>query len=164
MKRFIWAIVCVILAAGMQGNLPGWLNIWGAKPDLVLVVLLAYSLAADPSFGASLGFLAGLIYGGSVGLCMGSFIVTRTITGFFAGFVTTRLFSENPVVPVLSAMGLTFVCEILFLFANPRPDAPLVMRKVAGECILNGIFTLLVYYLLRHMESRRKLRLVNARI
>lgn len=164
MKGFFGAIVFVILAAGLQGNLPAWLNIWGAKPDLVLVVLLAYALAADPSFGATLGFLAGLIHGGSVGLCMGSFIVTRTITGFLAGLVTTRLFSENPVVPVISATWLTFVCEMLFLFANPRPDAALAMRKVAGECILNGIFTLFVYCWLRHVESQRKLRLVNARI
>ena len=164
MKRFFWAIVCVIIAAGLQGNLPSWLSIWGANPDLVLVVLIAYSLAADPVFGASLGFSAGLIHGSSVGLCLGSFIVTRTITGFLAGFVTTRLFSENPIVPVISAMWLTFACEMLFLFANPRPDAALVMRSVGGECILNGIFTLFVYCWLRHMESRRKLRLVNSRI
>ncbi len=65
--------------------------------------------------GRALGFIAGLMHGSLVGFSLGSFIVTRTITGFLAGLVTTRLFSENPLVPALSAVWLTVVCEALFL-------------------------------------------------
>jgi len=162
--RYVWPIIFLILAAGLQGNLPNAISIWGAKPDLVLVVLISYALAVDPIFGSVLGFAAGLIYGSFVGLSLGSFIVTRTITGFLAGFVTTRLFSENPIVPVISAIWLTLVCESLFLLANPRPDLSLAFRKIAGECINNGIFTLILYYTMRNMENRRKNRLVNSRI
>lgn len=164
MTRYFWAIICIVVAAGLQGNLPSAMSIWGAKPDLVLVVLIAYALASDPIFGAILGFVAGLIYGSAVGLSMGSFIVTRTLTGFLAGFVTNRLFSENPLVPMLSAIGLTAVCESVFLLANPQPDLAITFRKVAGECINNAIFTFIVYWTLRSLDTRRKIRLANARI
>ena len=87
-------MISLIVAASIQGNLPRAISIFGAMPDLVLVVLIAYSLAEDPEFGATLGFFAGLIQGSAVGMSLGSFIVTRTIAGFAAGFLPTRLFSQ----------------------------------------------------------------------
>ena len=164
MRRYIWPTITLIIAAGIQGSLPGSITVLGAKPDLILVVLIAYSLAADPTFGAALGFVAGLIHGAAVGMSLGSFIITRTITGFLAGQVPTRLFSENPIVAVLSAAWLTLVCEALFLLANPRPHVFATARTVVGECIYNAILTLVVYFLLRHFETRHKIKLADARI
>jgi len=161
---YFWPVITLIAAAGLQGNLPSAVSVLGAKPDLVLVVLISYSLVADPAFGAGLGFAAGLLHGSLVGVSLGSFIVTRTITGFLAGLATTRLFSENPLVPALSAVWLTVVCEALFLLSNPRPDIAIALRKVAGECIGNAILTLFVYFTLRNLETRRKIKLANARI
>ena len=162
--RYFWAIIALIAAAGLQGNLPKFVSIWGGKPDLILVVLVSYALAADPAFGAGLGFIAGLFHGSLVGLSLGSFIVTRTVTGFLAGLVNTRLFSENPIVPAISAVWLTLVCEFLFLLGNPRPDMIVVASKVAGECICNAIFTLIVYFTIRNLDTRRKIKLANARL
>lgn len=162
--RYVWPVITLIVAAGLQGNLPPAVSIMGAKPDLILVVLVSYSLAADPVFGAGLGFIAGLIHGSFVGLSLGSFIVTRTITGFLAGLVNKRVFSENPFVPVLSAIWLTVVCEGLFLLGNPPRDLGLAVRKLIGECIANGIATLLVYYLFSYLETGRKIKLANARM
>ncbi len=164
MKRWLSPVAGLIIAAGLQGNLPSSMSLWGAKPDLILVVLIAYALAADPAFGAALGFIAGLIHGCAAGASLGSFIVTRTIVGFLAGFVKTRAFGENPVVPMLSAAWLTLVSEGLFLLANPRPDLLLVMRKTGGECILNALLTLLLYCVMRFFDTRRKIKLVNARL
>lgn len=162
--RYLWPIVILITAAGLQGNLPAAISIWGAKPDLVFVVLISYSLAADPEFGAGLGFVAGLVQGSFVGISLSSFIVTRTITGFLAGLVTTRLFSENPLVPAISAVWLTVVCETLFLLGNPCSNLGVAIHKVAGECLANAIFTLFVYYIFRHLDTRRKIKLANARL
>ena len=164
MRRYIWAVISLIIAAGIQGSLPRSISILGAKPDLILVVLIAYSLAADPTFGAAMGFIAGLIHGSAVGLSLGSFIITRTITGFLAGLVPTRLFSDNLIVPAAAAAWLTLVCEGIFLLANPRPHFLFAARIVVGECVYNAILTLIVHFLLLHFEARRKLKLVDARI
>lgn len=164
MKNYVWPVVSLLAAAGLQGNLPPAVSLWGAKPDLILVVLIAYSLAADLTFATTLGFVAGLIHGAAAGLAVGSFIVTRCITGFLAGLVTSRLFSENPIVPVLSAAWLTLVAEGLFLLANPRAGLVPAAGQIAGECILNALLTLVLYWVMRSLETRRKLRLVNARL
>jgi rod shape-determining protein MreD len=164
MSKYFWPLIAITVAAALQGNLPGWLSVMGGRPDLVLVVLVAFSLSADPELGAALGFFGGLLQGAAVGTSLGSFIVTRTITGFLAGFVNTRLFRDNPVVPTISAIWLTAVCEGLFLLANPRPQLLSALRLVLGECILNALLTLLVCLILRQFETRRKIKLADARI
>lgn len=164
MRRYFWPIASLVIAAGIQGNLPDWMRILGAKPDLMLVVLISYSLVADPVFGAMYGFFAGLIHGSVVGISFGSFIVTRTLTGFFAGLVTTRLFSENPIVPALSAMWLTLVAECLFILGNPRINLIHTLWTILGECIFNAIFAVIMYSLLKHFENNRKIRLANSRL
>jgi len=161
MRNYIWPVFSLILVAGIQGNLPASLTAFGAKPDLILVVLVAYALAGEPEFGITLGFIAGVIQGCAVGLSLGSFIATRTLTGFLAGLVNTRLFSENPVVPTVSALWLTFVCEGMFLLANPR--SVYAIKTILSECILNAILALILYWIMRGFETRRKLSLVNAR-
>jgi len=163
MKRYVLPIVCLLLAAGAQGNLPRSISIMGAMPDLVLVVLICFSLAEDPAFGAALGFVAGLLQGSMVGMGMGSFIFTRTVTGFVAGFVSTRLFSANSIVPMFSAFWLTAMCGALFQLVNPRLAAPQVIGIVAGQCIQNVIFTFIIYNVMQFFDTRRKNRIINAR-
>ncbi len=165
MKRYLWPVFILIIAAGVQGNLPPWLSLLGGKPNLFLVVLIAYALAEDPAFGAGLGFVAGLIEGSLVGLSMGSFIVTRTVTGFFAGLTTTRLFGDNPLVPIFSATWLTFICEGVFLLLNPRVvDFIIGLKIILGECVLNALLCFLLYILMGYFQTRKKIKLANSRI
>lgn len=162
--RYLWPILAILAAVALQGSLPSWLSLLGGRPDLVLVVLVAFALAAEPEFGAGLGFLAGLAQGTVVGMSLGSFMVTRTITGFLAAFFNTRLFRDNPFVPTIAAVWLTAACEALFLLANPRAQFVVAFRVVLGECILNALLTLVVCLILRQFETRRKIRLADARI
>lgn len=163
MKRHVLPIACLFLAAGVQGNLPRSMSIMGAMPDLVLVVLICFSLAEDPAFGAGLGFLAGLIQGSVVGMGMGSLIFTRTVTGFVAGFVSTRVFSANSIVPIFSAFWLTAMCGTLFQIVSPKLAGTQAIEIVAGQCVHNVIFTFLIYNLIQVFETRRKNKIINAR-
>lgn len=164
MRRYFWPAIAVIAAVAVQGILPRWLAVFGGRPDLVLVVLVAFALAEEPQVGAAMGFYAGLMQGSAVGTSMGSFIVTRTVTGFLAGLANTQVFRDNPIVPTLSAAWLTAACEGLFLLANPRADLLASMKIVGGECILNALFTLALCLILSQFETRRKIRLADARI
>lgn len=164
MQRYILPIVMLFLAGALQGNLPHWLMIKGARPDFLLITLISFSLMQDPLLGTVLGFLAGLIHGSIVGISLGSFIVSRTVIGFAAGSVTIRLFSENPIVPVLAAGGLTFVGEALFLLVNPTPDLLASLNVVLFKSLYNSLLTLIVFWFLRWLELRRKIRLATARL
>ncbi len=163
MKQYLWPIIALVLAVGFQGSLPSWLSIWGGGPDLVLVVLIAFALGGDVAFGAAVGFAAGFLHGAAVGTSVGSFAVTRTLTGVLSGLVNARLFRDNPLVPTLSAAWLTAVCEALFLVANPRVTLASAARSIVGECILNAALTLGLCFVMRVFETKRKIRLADAR-
>lgn len=163
MQRYALPAVLIVLAAALQGNLPEWIAFRGAKPDLILVALIATALTLEPVAGGVLGFFAGMIRGTIAGYSLGSFIVSRTIIGFAAGSVTVRLFSDNPLVPVLAAGGLTFIGEILFLLANPMPDLLASLNSVLAKSLYNSMLTIIVFWFLRWMEVRRKIKLASAR-
>lgn len=154
----------LILAGALQGNIPSWMVIKGARPDLILVVLIAIALGLDPGDGAILGFLAGLIHGSIVGVSLGSFIASCTIIGFAAGFVTIRMFSENPIVPVIVAGVLTFAGEIMFLLTNPVAGFWSSINIVLFKTLYNSLFTLILFWIIRWIKVRKKIRMITDRL
>ena len=164
MQKYLLPALLILLAAAIQGNLPSWMLIKGGQPDLILVVLIATALTQDPGTGAVLGFIAGLIQGSVVNESLGSFIVTRTIIGYAAGSVTVRLFSDNPVVPVLAAGGLTFAGEFLFLLANPTPDLVSAINTILAKSLYDSLLTIIVFWFMKWMAVRRKIKMASARL
>lgn len=163
MKDKIIPLLCLLAAAGVQANLPGGFHILGSGPDLVLVVLIVFSLAGNPSSGAILGFAAGMIEGSSVGTSLGSFIITRTIVGFIAGVTTNTFFSENPIVSVFSAAWLTLIAEAMFAIANPAASFLEAARRITGECVWNSLLSLLLVYILKYVQTKHKIRMADIR-
>ncbi|HOP79049.1 MAG TPA: rod shape-determining protein MreD [Armatimonadota bacterium] len=164
MRRYALPLIMLILAGALQGYLPSWMVIRGARPDFLMVVVIATSLTLDPLSGGILGFLGGIIHGSIVGEGVGSFIVSRTIIGFVAGSVTIRFFSDNPVVPVLAAGVLTFSGEALFLLANPVADLGSSLNVLLIKSLYNSLLTLIIFWFLRWMEVRRKIKMAEARL
>lgn len=164
MKSKIVPVLCLLAAAGVQANLPSGIDILGSGPNIVLVVLIAFSLASDASSGLVLGFAAGLIEGSVVGSSMSSFIVTRTIAGFIAGISTITFFSVNPVVSIVTTAWLTVACELLFVLANPAASLLVAARTIAGEAIWNSLLSFLLVFVLRYFGSRRRIRISDFRV
>ena len=154
----------LILAGALQGNSPGWLSIKGGRPDFLLVALISTSLTLDPTKGAVLGFVAGLIHGSIIGTDIGSYIVSRTIIGFVAGMINIRFFSDNPVVPVLSAGVLTFMGEGFFLLASPPANPVAELDKILFISLFNSLLTLVAFWILKWIEVRQKIRKASARV
>lgn len=163
MQRFLIPAGLLILAGTLQGN-AGWLSIHGARPDFLLVVLIATALMLDPFEGAIMGFAAGFIHGSIVGISLGSFIISRTLIGFIAGTVTVRLFSENPLVPMLGAGGLTFLSEAVFLLSNPTGGFLVVMNKILMTSLYNSVLTMIAFWILRRFEVHKKVKQAAARV
>jgi rod shape-determining protein MreD len=163
MKQYVFPILALTAAGSVQGAIPSSMTILGARPDIILVVLIVFSLQFEPAVGAVLGFAAGLLHGSLVGTSITGFIVTRTLTGFLAGVASTRVFSDNPYVPALTTAWLTAFCEIIFMLANPPTALLLALRTLVGECIYNVILTLVIYWFMRNARTKHKIKLADAR-
>jgi len=163
MTQYVFPLLALIAAGAVQGAIPPALTILGARPDIILVVLIVYSLQFEPAVGAVLGFAAGVLHGSLVGMSITGFVVTRTLTGFVAGLVTTRVFSDHPMVPALAVAWLTAFCEIIFLLANPPPAVFVALRTLLGECIYNVILSLVIHWFMRNARTKQRIKLADAR-
>lgn len=164
MQRFLILAGMLILAGALQGNTPSWLMWRGAQPDFLLVVLIATALMLDPLAGAVMGFVAGLMQGSMVGFSIGSFIVSRTLIGFVAGTITLRLFSENPMVPMIAAVGLTFLSEAVFLLTSPTGGFIAAVDKILITSLYNGLLTAVAFWILRKFEIHKKVKHIESRL
>ena len=86
-RRAVLSATLVLIALVLQSSFLGRLGLPGATPDLVLVVVVALSLAYGPGVGGVTGFIAGLLVDmappadGVVGLTALIGLAVGTITG-----------------------------------------------------------------------------------
>jgi len=108
--------LAVVLQACVFSHLP-----WqGVKPDLLLVCVIVVGVLHGPHVGAGAGFWGGLLMFALVGRYPGSFLVSRTLTGFLAGWLEKWGVSrENVWIHVLAVSFGTFLCEGVFFILYP---------------------------------------------
>lgn len=116
------AALCLLLlfAGALQGALAWRLHAGGGQPDFVLAVLLSAALLSNAALGSLIGLAGGLVTAALVGETIGSLLVSRTLAGFAAGWLASRLFRVSPSVAVLGALFASIVAEIVYVLAAPR--------------------------------------------
>lgn len=142
----------VLLAALVQISLAEWIEIGEAHPDLVLVTLVAVSLLRGPTYGAVLGFLAGLVLDtasfGTFGLTSLLLTVIGYGTGRF-GEATTRS-SVHPllIAVMLGTAGYSLGSAVLhFMLGVSIPASQLFLALLLPALAFNLILAYPLYAL-----------------
>ena len=144
-------LLCLLLlaAAAAQGSLAARLYRFGGQPDFVFTVVVAAALLSDAAAGAVLGFCGGLLTAALVGETVGTFLVSRTIAGFVAGWFSERLFRTNAGVIFLSALAVSAVAEIAYVLAAPRIGVNVWLPSALIGAAWNAALAVPVTFLLR---------------
>src|SRR5690348_9505086 len=105
--RWIVAVLVLACEAALQASVLARFSFAGAAPQLVLLSVVCWSLARGPVEGMVWGFAGGLLLdlasGGPVGVSALAMVAMAGATGSFAG----RLFSSNPLLPMVAVFGAT---------------------------------------------------------
>jgi rod shape-determining protein MreD len=137
----------VLLAAIVQVSLAEWIEIGEAHPDVVLVTLVAVSLLRGATYGASLGFLAGLVIDTASFGTFGLTSLLLTVIGYWTGRfgeATTRSSAHPLLIAVgLASVGFTLGSAVLhFMLGDSIPASQLF-----GAVLLPALaFNLLLAY------------------
>lgn len=107
LQRWVGIPVALLIAVGLQAALFAQLPLFGAKPELVLLVAVAVALRLGPEWGAGAGFAAGLLQDLIGGMPLGMTSLSFTIVGYTVGFVAPNL----PPGP-LRQIGVAFVATV----------------------------------------------------
>lgn len=145
---------CIIAAAlttyGLavfQNTLGGAIAIWGVSPDLLFLWAVCMGLVSGRHVGAVVGFASGVMEGGLQHVAIGAFAISRTVSGFGAGLLATKMFRENWLVPIVSAGVLTVVSEVTFVLFSRAGEWPQAGRLIGLRVLYHAVLAPFAYAL-----------------
>jgi rod shape-determining protein MreD len=107
----------IVVALLIQLTLINSITILGLKPDLIMVVVVVFSLLKGEKEGSISGFASGLLQDiFSTGL-LGINALAKTVVGFFCGIVKEKIFHEHIlfIIPVITFIASFMQSIIIFL-------------------------------------------------
>ncbi len=94
------------------------LRIGGAKPDIVLIIVVWLGLVKGPDTGCSSGFFFGLFEDVYSYMNLGSNALTKTIIGFFCGFSGKNLYTQSLFSHILCVTAASVVDKLILFGIN----------------------------------------------
>jgi rod shape-determining protein MreD len=150
----------LILAATVviQGTLLARLRFFGASPNLLLVVVVCWSLLHTVSEGLVWAFVGGLGVDLIAGLPLGSTSLALMPTCFLAGLGRSSIFTNSVLLPALLVALATVIFGwinliLLSLRGVPVDWAGSVLRVMLPELALNVLLVLVIYPILRWLAA-----------
>lgn len=158
MKVLIYTAI-VILALIIQTTFFTTWSFLIVVPDLILVLVVLFSLINGPAFGAKFGFLAGLGADLLLGEMIGLNALTKMIIGTIVGLVSLRFYKENYVIPFISVVLATAADQILYALGMQLFGRSVSLVVVCESIILplllyNGLLGLLLYLRLYYLNEK----------
>jgi rod shape-determining protein MreD len=106
----ITPVVLLVLAVLVQVSIVARIDVAGASPDLVVLVVLSVALLRGSVTGAIAGFAAGVLVEAAVGDQLGPHAIVLTVVGYACGRIGEQLVTdEHPVPPLVAAFVASLV-------------------------------------------------------
>ncbi len=118
MIRYIGLALTFLVSIALQSTVFDSLQIAGAKPDLVLLLVVFFAFTTGPVKGAFFGLLLGLLEDFIIGYNIGLNALVLLCVGFIAGWFATKIYEENLVMALLVTLVATFAGELMTVFAG----------------------------------------------
>ncbi len=125
-------IIITYLLAVFQTTVGSRLAVAGSTPDLLLVWTVCIGLQSGPRAGIVAGFASGALEGSLLQNLIGPLAVSKCLSGFGAGMISTRMFRENWLVPAISAALLTVANEAVFASLSTTRGEWVYAARVIG--------------------------------
>lgn len=144
MGRLLGAAGLLALATVIQAGMAPRLAVLGVKPDLLLLAVVGYALTRGTLAGCLLGAAAGMVEDAMVGQYLGVRALALTLVGLVSARAATRFFGDQPLVPVVAAVGGTVLAELTSwavwrALGVPLPLGVGLARVILPSSLYNGL-------------------------
>lgn len=151
MKKYLLYIVLAYVALSIQAIL-----FKGPCPDFILVLVCFYSLKYGRAKGLAYGAFTGLLLDTASGFILGPHIISKSLAGFFARTIRTKVFQWNIFINTIVITVFTLIDILLVYFCletfSPVSFANRPWKMSVIQLIYTVISSLLLYTFL-HPEK-----------
>ncbi len=148
MKPFVWGLFLVATLVIQTTVLP-LIAVAGARPDLLLLVVVSAGLLLGREHGVGMGFFAGLLQDLASGNIFGVSALSKTATGYVAGLVERKVFKENVLLPLLAVIIATIfnsaIMLVMLAFLGFAVDIPTAVANTLFVLGYNAVLAIPVH-------------------
>jgi rod shape-determining protein MreD len=150
--------VVVFVAAIVQVSAISSVHLFGATPDVLLVVLVSAALLRGAVTGAVAGFAAGLVVDVATLGTLGVTALLLTLVGYWSGRYGETGGRGRPYAPLLAVVAATalywFGAYLLDYMLGEAVSASTSLWPVLPALLLNALLAYPVYALVRRLVGR----------
>jgi len=119
--------------------------IFGVSPNLMLCIIVAYSILRGDEEGAVAGFAGGLLMDVAMGQTMGLFAMLGLLMGYFAGKPFRDFYRESYLLPMLITGIMAVAYGLALYLFNAITIAPVGFVYYTGSIVLPiAVYTMIV--------------------
>jgi rod shape-determining protein MreD len=107
--------MAVLLGYAVQASIVPYIAIWGARPDLLLIVLVHAALMRGPTTGVIVGFASGFLLDVASPQTLGANALARSVVGFAVGHVWESVERGSLLAGALAVFGATILHDAIYL-------------------------------------------------
>jgi cell shape-determining protein MreD len=144
----------MVVAGALQQSMAWRLEVFGARPDFLLLALGLSSLYLRRAGGTLAGFAAGLVQG-ALGLSnLAHYVISRSVAGFIGSWSNAFGFAPGPLTAAAFVAALTAGSQGLLMLLAPPPDIAPFVGDTIRTAMYNGVLAVPLYALLERFLRR----------
>ena len=167
MRRTVLLTVVVLSALLLQTTVFADVRLFGARPELMFLLTIAFGVLEGPASGAITGFAGGMAQDFLLNQPKGITALTLVLVGYAIGMLRQYIVSPSPLLPVSLVAGGTFAGVVFygvvsFLLGQLDTSWWYLFRVAALSALYNAILTPLLFPVLRRAaEGSRSQRMLR---
>jgi rod shape-determining protein MreD len=158
--HFLISILLFFPVLLIQTTLVPLISINGIVPDLILILLVFYTINNGQIFGTVLGFVFGFFFDLITGSLLGSAMIAKTLAGFIAGYFsseTKRSLYLQPVYFSLIVFLAAIVNSVVYSFFSALDFSTTIFKLLFDNAFLPAMYTAVISIFLIFFYPKRKL-------
>lgn len=160
MSKKILVLTALIYATCLlQSTVLGYVEIHGIRPNLLLIVAISVALIRSDWEAATIGLVCGLGMDILVGRALGWYGISLFLVCFLIGQINSKLYRENPLIPVFfvftSSIVIEMLCYLIIFFLKGYEDFVFVMTNlILPESLYNAVLSFPVFKLIERLYKK----------
>lgn len=153
---FIYILVLIIFIFAFQIFIINPRDLFGIKPNLILISVIVVSAWYGEKVGGIFSFLIGIVTELLFCSYSGIFLVSYSTVGFLVGYLNNKYNKENKISLVYVTIAATFLYEFIeclyyLLIHRVYTNLFYFLRQVVVSSILNIVIVFIVYSIIHNI-------------